>query len=750
MSALDPLSLLLGKKKEQAKQVQAPPPPSADALALDDVSAALGRARSRPQATVGVDAAFRLPESPGVFRDSPSRAGGASPSAEAIPAAAAPLSDGPKAPLAASPVSASSGPPKAQSGAPFEDMLPGEKVSFMVSCFLMVTNPLCEVAGRLLVTNYRMKFQTPKGSLREELRWMQEAKVFDVPLGTIEDLKEERSTTVTGVLEIKVKVTTKDFRQLILLMTKEMEAKQIIQHFDANATPGHHSPHRLFAFKYAEEIWALGRKVEDFDGWQLYDPLQEYTRMGIDTDLIPNPKSPWTVTELNAKYELCPTYPSVIVVPRRMTDQDLKAVANFRKKGRLPSMSWCGGPEMEYASLWRCSQTTEGLMGQKCLEDQRLVESIRCGARFHERDLLLIDLRPWKSAWANKAGGGGFEGYARCKLIWGGIDNIHRVREAWRAMGTAVNNVAEGKVGSWMRDVANSSWYDYIGAIMFCTLSVVKEILDSHSSVMVHCSDGWDRTAQATSLAMLCLDPHYRTQAGFLKLIQKEWCSFGHRFRTRLAVGEAPTDEYSPVFIQWLECVFQLCEQFPTAFEFSTSGLLRLATEVLTNRYGTFLCDNEAERMSKVTPHTLSLWSALLHPDEAATWRNPYYAGDKPLLVPSVNQANFVIWEAYWFRYHQRGPRRKAQDQMLRASSPARVVQASPVVPPTAPEAVEASPPVQASPPQDPLPPEPPKRVPAKQVFADDDDEDIFALPKPRQPRPEGSSEAKPPETAAA
>lgn len=35
------------------------------------------------------------------------------------------------------------------------------------------------------------------------------------------------------------------------------------------------------------------------------------------------------------------------------------------------------------------------------------------------------------------------------------------------------------------------------------------------SSVMVHCTDGWDRTAQLTALAMLMLDPYYRTIRGF-------------------------------------------------------------------------------------------------------------------------------------------------------------------------------------------------------------------------------------------
>lgn len=44
----------------------------------------------------------------------------------------------------------------------------------------------------------------------------------------------------------------------------------------------------------------------------------------------------------------------------------------------------------------------------------------------------------------------------------------------------------------------------------------VTEVIEKHkSSILVHCTDGWDRTAQLTALAMLMLDPYFRTIRGF-------------------------------------------------------------------------------------------------------------------------------------------------------------------------------------------------------------------------------------------
>ena len=43
-----------------------------------------------------------------------------------------------------------------------------------------------------------------------------------------------------------------------------------------------------------------------------------------------------------------------------------------------------------------------------------------------------------------------------------------------------------------------------------------QAIAEEGVSVLVHCSDGWDRTAQVCSVASVLLDPYYRTLRGLM------------------------------------------------------------------------------------------------------------------------------------------------------------------------------------------------------------------------------------------
>lgn len=60
----------------------------------------------------------------------------------------------------------------------------------------------------------------------------------------------------------------------------------------------------------------------------------------------------------------------------------------------------------------------------------------------------------------------------------------------------------------------NCRWLEYSGTILKGA-SDVTACLEAGDPVLVHCSDGWDRTSQLASLAQLMVDPYYRTIEGF-------------------------------------------------------------------------------------------------------------------------------------------------------------------------------------------------------------------------------------------
>lgn len=188
-----------------------------------------------------------------------------------------------------------------------------------------------------------------------------------------------------------------------------------------------------------------------------------------------------------------------------------------------------------------------------------------------------------------------------------------------------------------------SNWLKHISTLLDGSLVIVKSVHIFNSHVLVHCSDGWDRTAQLTSIAELCLDPFYRTFRGFQILIEKEWVSFGHKFADRC--GHISNEKYfinlantggsaaantikdmqnklyksgfhqretSPVFHQFLDCIFQLIKQYPTRFEFNEQMLSELHYHVYSCQFGTFLFNSEFERFkNQPQSKTYSIWDHL-------------------------------------------------------------------------------------------------------------------------------------------
>jgi hypothetical protein len=102
--------------------------------------------------------------------------------------------------------------------------------------------------------------------------------------------------------------------------------------------------------------------------------------------------------------------------------------------------------------------------------------------------------------------------------------------------------------------IEDTGWLEHIRLVLQGSVIVAEKLSVEGCSVLVHCSDGWDRTAQVCSTAQLILDPYFRTMRGFFVLIEKDWCGFGHKFFDRIGHGRSSlgedAKETSPVFVQ--------------------------------------------------------------------------------------------------------------------------------------------------------------------------------------------------------
>merc|ERR1712176_1644216 len=112
------------------------------------------------------------------------------------------------------------------------------------------------------------------------------------------------------------------------------------------------------------------------------------------------------------------------------------------------------------------------------------------------------------------------------------------------------NDLPEDK---FLSSVADSRWLVHTRSALAGAILAAKYSQERNFNIVVHCSDGWDRTSQVVALAQILLDPFYRTIRGFAILIEKDWLSFGHKFQDRVGwLQGGSTDEQSPVFFQFL------------------------------------------------------------------------------------------------------------------------------------------------------------------------------------------------------
>lgn len=66
-------------------------------------------------------------------------------------------------------------------------------------------------------------------------------------------------------------------------------------------------------------------------------------------------------------------------------------------------------------------------------------------------------------------------------------------------------------VSSWLSALESTRWLQHLSVMLKAATLVCSAVEREGRPVLVHCSDGWDRTPQIVALAKIILDPYYRT-----------------------------------------------------------------------------------------------------------------------------------------------------------------------------------------------------------------------------------------------
>lgn len=568
----------------------------------------------------------------------------------------------------------------------YGDLLSGEQINGEgLQCYLSLPCLPSRVFGQVFFSNYKLLFVPSKhhpsfASIEKEVELLEMLQmttpVSYLCVASCKSLDDgnaslwSRSSPPIAPQSYEAELTTKDVRLIRYHFDTADERRQFLNLVNEKAFFGPSElPTRSFAPVYHQHRFKSGLCVPLDSKWQ-YSPVQEFERLqkhpfGVQFSLL----------DQGPDYRLFPTYPRYIIVPKTIDMEVMKKVSAYRSSKRVPAVDWIH--PTNGTSLSRCSQPRTGF-STVSEEDQLLMKEIwKANPAYVETSentcddqnpvMLIMDARSRAAATANIVIGGGYEGtagYGRCKIEFAGIANIHAVREAFMALASLCS---ENKITE-KSDVAATQWYRLISTILTATMAMV-EAMESGASVMTHCSDGWDRTSQLTSLVQIVLDPYARTAIGFAHLIQKDWLSFGHKFCERLSFGEPIIPNSagaSPIFLQFLDAVAAIIKCYPTSFEFSEHYLIRLFDLIHSGQFGNFLANCEAAYLDKFAKTTSSLWLQLeedyrTKPELRNDHFNPQ-SGPISLatVIPSLD-----LWSAYFHRYNAQYMEQLKQKRMM-------------------------------------------------------------------------------------
>ncbi|XP_031369854.1 myotubularin-related protein 3 isoform X2 [Apis dorsata] len=494
--------------------------------------------------------------------------------------------------------------------------------------------------GVLALSNYRLYLQLSQAC-------------YNIPLGLIEQLEVKEL--------FFLHIACKDARSLSCVFATNEHCLEWFKRLHKVTYP-RKSVEDIFAFAYY--AWSMEEGKENFKLGK--DNISYSATFNSEVERLKfNLHTTWRISQINKDYRVCPSYPPLLLVPSCVPDDKLKAGAEYRSFRRIPVVVW--RHVNNGAVIARSSQPEVGWLGWRNPEDEMLLQGLSDACSYDKgksdsssiypdsgddnvttnrtKKVLIVDARSYSTAFANRARGGGYEYpgyYPSCDIQFMNLPNIHSIRKSFHAVRQLCASDADQP--NWLSLLEGTRWLQHMSGLLRAAVTVASAIERDGRPVLVHCSDGWDRTPQIVALAQILLDPYYRTMEGFQILCEREWLDFGHKFADRCGqtVGCEDPNERCPVFLQWLDCVHQLILQFKCSFQMSSAYLVKLAQHTYSQLFGTFLCNTMQERLQlRIRERTFSVWRFL----NTSSFVNHLYSPLKnQVLWPSCNVRDLVLW----------------------------------------------------------------------------------------------------------
>ncbi|XXQ30576.1 Myotubularin phosphatase domain-containing protein [Plasmodiophora brassicae] len=526
-------------------------------------------------------------------------------------------------------------------------LLPGETIVHLAD-HLSVCRAQCYLvhSGRLIVTTYRLLFSTsPDLDAADRFVCVSFSVIPHLSIAEV-DLSRDTSCLTVHV---------KDGREVTYdVDVLDDESKDhLVDVIEQRAFASSHD--QCFALLYCSALRVLPDCPTSFEPDTSNVSSYNFCPRMIDdlkrVGLLVEPCGPWRLSEANTTYRVCSSYPSALVVPSKVSDDVMVESAQFRSQSRLPVACWANP---NGCVIMRSSQPRAGITGLRSTMDEMIINEARL-ANPNSRTFMIFDLRSKMNVIGNQLKGKGSETptyYANCVVLFMGMKNIHAIRESFQQVVEMCRNLGDDR---WYAKLDSTRYLHNVQALLKTSIRVAQSIHEDRTSVLIHCSDGWDRTCQVSAMTQLLLDPFYRTLSGFMVLIQKEWIEFGHRFATRHAGvgrGQRSKAEISPIFMLFLDAVHQVKIQCPEEFEFTLPFLCVLVDESYGGRFGNFLCDSAKEIAdSHIQTRTMSIWHDL-EQRRADLTDATFRPTDKPIYQRvKVSVRRLTLWNEYFCRW---------------------------------------------------------------------------------------------------